>query len=394
MNNRFKTVFVLLLTLSLKATGQNLTATTNDIHFNFAEGIKNTSHLPEVQWLHPAIAHTVTEESDVVIEAEIISFHQVDELTLGVIDALTKVQYGQKKLEVPGNKSFRIKEKIHLPQGRVDIVLTIKNAEGVTVSSSREILVGQNLITKAVLLDRKDYALIFATDKYDHWDDLVNPVHDAHSIATELEQRYGFETEIVENPTVEEVWEKIRQYNERKFKPQDQLFIFFAGHGHFDDTFGEGYVVARNSLANDKSKTTYISHNRLRAIVNNIPCEHIFLAMDVCFGGTFDPVLAKSRSAMAFEATNEELIVRKLGSKTRKYLTSGGKEYVSDGIPGSHSPFAAKLIESFKTNGGDDRILTIAELRANLEKLKQLPRFGSFGDDESTSDFIFIHKMQ
>ena len=51
-------------------------------------------------------------------------------------------------------------------------------------------------------------------------------------------------------------------------------------------------MVTKESLANDEAKTTYLSHNRLRSIVNNIPCDHIFLTMDVCFGGTFDNAVA------------------------------------------------------------------------------------------------------
>src|SRR6185312_17037844 len=96
-----------------------------------------------------------------------------------------------------------------------------------------------------VSVDRKDYALLFATDKYDHWDDLVNPVDDAHAIARELKEKYGFTVELIENPTVETIWEKLREYNERKFAPQDQLMVFFAGHGHYDESFGEGFVVAK-----------------------------------------------------------------------------------------------------------------------------------------------------
>jgi len=42
--------------------------------------------------------------------------------------------------------------------------------------------------------------------------------------------------------------------------------------------------------------------------------------------------------------------------------------------------------------GGDDRILTLNELQVDLEKLQQLPRFGSFGTDEPLSDFVFIGK--
>ena len=46
------------------------------------------------------------------------------------------------------------------------------------------------------------------------------------------------------------------------------------------------------------------------------------------------------------------------------YLTSGSKEYVSDGIRGQHSPFARKFLEALKTNCGEDRLLTLAELMA------------------------------
>jgi hypothetical protein len=200
--------------------------------------------------------------------------------------------------------------------------------------------------------------------------------------------------EVIENPNVEDVFEKLREYNQRKFKPQDQLLIFFAGHGTFDETFGEGYVVAKNSLANDKGKTTYISHNRLRGVVNNIPCEHILLTMDVCFGGTLDPEIARSRNADTYEDTPTEMVARKLSQKTRKYLTSGGKEYVSDGIPGKHSPFASKFIESLRSYGGTDHVLTLQELITNMDVLKQVPRTGSFGDDQRLSDFVFIGLRQ
>ena len=206
---------------------------------------------------------------------------------------------------------------------------------------------------------------------------------------------YGFDVELVENPTQDEMLVKIREYSERKYKPQDQLFIFFAGHGQFDDSFGEGYVVAKNSLENDRAKSSYISHSNLRSYIGNIPCQHILLTMDVCFGGTFDPVIARSRGAESYsEVSQTEFLVRKLSSKTRKYITSGGKEYVSDGAAGRHSPFAAKFIEALRCNGGDDRIVTMNEILAFLEKIKtNEPRSGDFGDGEKSADFVFVAKQ-
>lgn len=40
--------------------------------------------------------------------------------------------------------------------------------------------------------------------------------------------------------------------------------------------FGEGYVVAKTKLEKDVSRTTYLSHNRLRGVINNIPCNHFY----------------------------------------------------------------------------------------------------------------------
>ena len=115
--------------------------------------------------------------------------------------------------------------------------------------------------------------------------------------------------------------------------------------------------------------------------------------MDVCFGGTFDPVIAKSRATEYVELNETEYLVRKLSYKTRRYITSGGKEYVSDGTPGRNSPFAAKFLEALKSNGGPDGILTLSEISSFLEKIRtNEPRSGDFGDNEKGSDFVFVSK--
>jgi len=213
-------------------------------------------------------------------------------------------------------------------------------------------------------------------------------------VGDELKKNYGFKVEIMEGGSQSDILKKLREYAERKYKPLDQVFIFFAGHGQYDQTFGEGFVVTKESLANDEAKTTYLSHNRLRSIINNIPCDHIFLAMDVCFGGTFDAALAHRgmEDEVYKEASQAEMVTRKLTYKTRRFLTSGGKEYVPDGRPGMNSPFARKLLEAFRSRGGKDLILTLGELNTYVEALKPQPRAGEFGDNAPGSDFVFVIK--
>lgn len=239
-----------------------------------------------------------------------------------------------------------------------------------------------------------DRALIFATNIYDSFSELVNPVIDATTVSEELQTNYFVQTELIINPTLKEIIEKIREYAKLDYAPNDNLMIFFAGHGIYDEVFKEGYVISRDSKSDDVAKTSYLSHSNLRTMVNNIPCNHIMLVMDVCFGGTFDPLIAsRSRAAdMYSEVTNEEFIARKKKYKTRLYLTSGGKEYVPDGRPGHHSPFARKFLEALRNYGGTDGILTVNEIIQYVEKVEPQPRFGEFGDNEPGSDFILMVK--
>ncbi|PZR39119.1 MAG: hypothetical protein DI538_07700 [Azospira oryzae] len=382
------------LLLMTHAAAQSLTARSNELSMSIKDGaLKDCAPLPQIKWITPKLEFTSSAQNKIEINAQVKSSSALKEINLLISNAKDGAIIGKKKMDLASEKKeYSLTTSITLPDGTSKLALEAITMDGITVSESRLVLTGKDAGDVMVSLDRKDYVLLFATDKYDHWDDLVNPVDDAHAIAQELKDKFGFVVDLVENPTDDQIWEKLREYNERRFSPQDQLLIFFAGHGHYDESFGEGFVVAKNSLSNDKSRTTYLSHNRLRGVINNIPCNHILLTMDVCFGGTLDPVIARSRGAADVEVSVNQMLIRKWSHRTRKYLTSGGKEYVSDGIVGKHSPFAGKLIESLRSMGGDDRILTLTEIQANLEKLKQQPRFGSFGEDEALSDFVFVGK--
>jgi hypothetical protein len=238
----------------------------------------------------------------------------------------------------------------------------------------------------------RNYALLFAIGNYDSWPPLVNPEPDAQAIADELKKSYGFRTELLRNVTRDDILTTLRRYAGMKFSERDQLFIFFAGHGQFDQVLGDGYLVAKDSRLNDDIKTSYVAHSVLRTIVNNIPCKHIFLVVDACFGGTIDPLIAAtSRGDDTYgDVSKAEFIRRKMQFKTRRFLTSGGKEYVSDGRPGEHSPFVRRFLEALRSYGGSDGVLTINEILQYEEKAIPQPRAGEFGNNEPGSDFVFI----
>jgi hypothetical protein len=396
-----KRFIVLMISASLIAgslSAQNVSTRTNDFEVDLSDPKKLVSTtIPVINWITPVPETNYAQENKFKIKIEIDSDKPIKSITINVKEGMEAASRGSTTIQPQENEKLHavVEKSVTLMEGENLLEIVAENTDGQKTLSYRKVTVGSAALADAGKLDRTDYALVFATDQYDHWSDLVNPVFDSRTIGNELKNNYGFKVEIVENGTQSEVLKKIREYAEKKYKPLDQLFIFFAGHGNYDQTFGEGFVVTRESLVNDEAKTTYLSHNRLRSIINNIPCEHIFLAMDVCFGGTFDAALASSRGdaeEVYKEQNQAEFITRKLTYKTRRFLTSGGKAYVSDGIPGKHSPFAKNFLEALRSRGGRDGIITLPEIYSYVERLKIQPRFGEFGDNAPGSDFVFVTK--
>lgn len=381
-------ISLVVLFAGFQANGQVVADRTNQIQLDLSKPVVSTK-LPQIAWELPRLEYTNSKENRIDVKATVNSVVPLKRVSIAILKSLEEEPTAIMNIDIENDLSAFVDKNIFLPNGQNYVQVIAENIDGGIVVDYRSIIIGMDALKDAITIDRQDYALLFATDQYDNWGDLVNPIYDSKAIAKELEERYGFEVKIVENGDQDLVFNTLREYAKRSYKPQDQLFIFFAGHGQYDETFGEGFVVARDSRANDPGKNSYISHNRLRSNINNINCEHIMLVMDVCFGGTFDPVLASSRNLYE-EIDNVEFIVKKLSTKTRKFLTSGSKEYVSDGIPGKHSPFTVRFLEALKSNGGEDRLLTFSEVNIYMQKLQTTARFGPFGSDEQGSEFLFI----
>ncbi len=386
---------LLFIGCSVALVAQNFSSRTNTMSLDYSDS-KTTlsSTLPKITWQTPLNETVFLKEGKITIELTIESKTPLHTVQLIVRDKATEEVKGTSSIPVTDEKKLfvTVNKNIVLNDGVNELIVIAQNRDGVKSSSIRQIHVGATALADAAKLSRKDYALIFATDKYDNWKALVNPIFDARTIGDDLKKTYGFNVEVVENANQSQVLDKLREYAEKKYGELDQLFIFFAGHGFYDETFKEGFVVTRESLPDDPGRNSYLRHSVLRSTINNNPCQHIFLTMDVCFGGSFDDnVGARALDDDTYRAPSQsEIIMRKLKLKTRKYLTSGGKEYVSDGIAGRHSPFAKQFIEALEKGMGSDGILTLNEIMTYVETLKTAPQYGKFGSDQIGSDFVFV----
>ena len=260
-----------------------------------------------------------------------------------------------------------------------------------------------------------DRALLFATNKYKDWPNLSTPIADAEAIGAELENRYGFNVDIRKDVTIKEILDALAEYKEKRYDPGDQLLIYVAGHGKFDEVLQDGHIAGTESEPPtiDKNLSTYLSFNKLRKDLDNFPCERIMLMLDVCYGGTFDEDIAllgeqpdKAKTTRGFKSEQYRMKPQEiLKLKTRWYISSGMQQEVQDGI--GHSPFAAALLTLLKNNDDSDGVLTVPEIRRQMpsqleseinnlrgllqdETIKQTPAFGPFGSGKKENQVFLL----
>ena len=189
----------------------------------------------------------------------------------------------------------------------------------------------------------KNYLLAIGIDSYDECPTLYNAVKDAKEVVSVLLDKYQFEEEQIttlydQAATRRNILNQLRELT-LKVTPQDNVLIYFSGHGEYDKATDEGYwipVEAKNGEHAD-----YISNSNIRKHLSAIKSHHTFLMADSCFSGS---LFAKG--------TGRNVSKRYENDPSRWGLTSGRNEIVSDGKPGDNSPFAESLLYRLKKNTG------------------------------------------
>jgi TPR repeat protein/uncharacterized caspase-like protein len=247
----------------------------------------------------------------------------------------------------------------------------------------------------------KSYALLFATNTYRNWGNLNNPIPDADALAEELQSTFNFESaSVVTDASSTEVKKELTAFLNKPYGAGDQLLIFFAGHGTFEERWKLGFL-ATTEAANPKDDPyheTLLSYDLLNRMIGGSGASHVLLVLDACFSGTIDRRISESKTrspnsnSKYAQASLEELIEGTRNKTTRIYIASGGKDYVPDGDPGHHSPFTAGLLATLDKNAKEKGFVTIEDLRAGLEGVKPKPVSADLDNNTIGSDFIFVTK--
>ena len=169
----------------------------------------------------------------------------------------------------------------------------------------------------------------------------------------------------------------------RELTPKDNLLVFYAGHGYWDEKFEQGYWLP--SDARKDSKAQWLSNSTIRDFIKGIRTQHTLLIADACFGGG----IFRTRRAFRPDRAINELY--KLPS--RSAMTSGMMTEVPD-----KSVFMKYLLKRLEDN--PEKYLTseglfISFKRAviNNSPTNQIPKFGEIHNTgDEGGDFIFVRK--
>ena len=247
------------------------------------------------------------------------------------------------------------------------------------------------VIEKLGIVEKPKYhALIIGISEYQYagakLPNLDKPVEDATKLYEVLTTKYNFDPENVvflKNPDraklIDTFYEVSNVVGER-----DNLLIFYAGHGFYDEAKDFGYWLPSDSKA--ESRANWIANSTIKDYVSAIPSKHTLLITDACFGGS----IFKTRAVSSMSLLKINELYR---DRSRKAITSGSLTEVPD-----ESFFLYMLLKTLDEN--EYQFLPASSIFSRIyepvmNNAPSTPQFGVIqGAGDEGGDFIFIKRKQ
>ena len=229
------------------------------------------------------------------------------------------------------------------------------------------------------------YALLIGVSDYGDGaiTDLAGlPTKDAKDLANVLINKYSFKRENVvilnNSPKANDI---IKEFSKLKKKVtnKDNLLVFYAGHGVYDEVSQVGHWLP--SDADMEYELNLISNSQVVDFLKSIQSKHTLLISDACFSGS----IFKTRS---FERSPKS-IQKKYELTSRKAITSGTLKTVPN-----KSMFLKYLLKRLENN--TNLYLSARQLFNRIEEpvmnnSPNTPQYGTiYGIGDEGGDFIFI----
>ncbi|MDH3828406.1 MAG: ankyrin repeat domain-containing protein, partial [Desulfobacterales bacterium] len=231
-------------------------------------------------------------------------------------------------------------------------------------------------------------ALVIGNNNYQYLPPLKTARNDAKKVAETLKDQYGFKVKLLLDANRSEILMALNNLRWNLTR-QDNLLIYYAGHGWLDKEAEEGYWLPVN--AQKDNTIAWISNSSITASLRALKAKHVLIIADSCYSG-------KLARGLHIVNRNPGYLTRLSQKRARCVISSGGLEPVIDsGGVGMHSVFATAFLDALKDNKD---ILDGAQLFNKLRRpvmlnSDQTPEYSDIrkaGHEGGEFLFIPIHK--
>jgi hypothetical protein len=229
------------------------------------------------------------------------------------------------------------------------------------------------------------YALVIGSNNYKYLPKLATALGDAKAIAAVLQKSYGYKVKVLTDASRSDILDALDEYRE-KLTDNDNLLIYYAGHGWLDEASEQGYWLPVNAKPN--RRTNWVSNADLTVTLKALNAKHVMVVADSCYSGTL------VRGAK-IQDNSPDYIRRMAEKRARLVITSGGLEPVADKGDSGHSPFASVFLDILKGNNGilDGTQLFNKMRRPVMLKADQTPEYSDVRKaGHEGGDFLFVRR--
>ena len=231
------------------------------------------------------------------------------------------------------------------------------------------------------------YALIIGNNNYQKLKPLKTAVNDAKSLADLLQQQYGFSVRILLDANRYQILKALGELR-RQLTKDDNLLIYYAGHGFLDKGSERGYWLPID--ADIDFTSNWVSTSEITDLLKALQSKHVLIIADSCYSGT---LLRDADIRTANREKTPALIKRLFSKKSRTVITSGGLEPVIDSGGNNHSVFAQALLDVLTQNDSvieSERVFSKLRGRVILNA-DQTPEYSNIRKvGHNGGDFIFV----
>ena len=279
--------------------------------------------------------------------------------------------------------SFRIRQQV--PVGRSRLLLVVEGSYG--DKAEQRVFVRRTAAAAEASEYGRFHALVIGNNAYKNLPDLEMAVVDAEAVADLLERRYGFEVETLIDATRYDIISALSRLR-GELTEDDNLLIYYAGHGSLDIGSDEGYWLPVD--AEPDNPANWLSNNHISGQLRAMSAKHVMVVADSCYSGKLTRNVAAS---LKTGAERSAWLARMNGRRSRTALTSGGLEPVLDAGGGGHSVFAKAFLDALRANTDilDGQALFDAIKRPIVVNADQTPEYADVrkaGHDGG--DFLFV----